>query len=137
MIQNTMVSMKKLFDFVLEARGQLKQVWNFASAEPVSFNHFSENQRAIIMPMHDAFLDKANRGYFDEGVQRDYKSFLYRWDFKKDQVESATQYMQNIASSAVPTNRNFARKVQDEYWRATGLHDTRPSGFPLIQRDNE
>lgn len=130
-----MVTWNKIKDFASEAGDRLSNAWKGASAKSVTFDHFSENELAIFKPMHDSFVDKANRGYFDEDVQRDYKRFMSGWGFEKEQISGASQTLQDIAKAALPANRQLAKTVQDRYWIETGLTDTRPTGLPLIHRD--
>jgi hypothetical protein len=103
----------------------LKSSWLNATAKPVSFAQMDNNEREILSPIHEDFLDKAKRGYFDEDVIRDYRKFLFRCAFDKADVDRSTAYMKQVAKAALPENARHAAKIQDAYWAATGFVDTR------------
>lgn len=122
-------------DSLTELKEALKQSWVEAGAKAPSFAHLSENERVIPESIYDGFLDKAGRGYFDEDITRDFRRFLFRFDFDKANIDSATRYMHQIAEQANLNNRGTYRTTQDRFWEATGLSDTRESvQTPFIPR---
>lgn len=117
----------------------IKNAWGNAAAAPVSFADMPDNERALLEPLHHDFLGKAQRGYFDEDVTRDYRRFLFRCGFEKADIDQSTAFMQNLAKAALPANRRVTEQVQDRYWRETGLTDTRTAAalLPDLLPDRE
>lgn len=115
------------------AAQQLLDSWKAVSSSPsspVSFANLPDNERAILEPIHQNFLEKAQRGYFDEDIERSYKRFLRGCAFETSDIENSAAYMRGVAKAAIPENRKLALRVQDRFWLETGLTDTRE--HPLI-----
>ncbi len=108
----------------------LNDKWARANAGPPSFDHLSDYEHALSYPVYTDFLDKAERGYFDEDITRDFRRFLSRLDLDKKDIDSATYYLERVAQRALPINNAAYHQTQNKFWQETGLSDTRAK--PLI-----
>ena len=103
----------------------LTSVWASTNARPPNFDHLSDNEFEMAKGFYEDFIEKVNRGYFDEDVERDFRRFMFQWGCDKANVDSACLYMRKEAAKAEPALKTIHRKTQDRYWQATGAQDTR------------